>query len=402
MLKRGSVINGTYRIVDVLAHGGMSNVFLAESVHAGVRWVIKEVRRGTSFSGDFLTESLRKEINTLKHLEHPSLVRVVDALTHEGSLLMVMEYVKGRTLQQALEEEGAFSEPRAARIAEQIRDALGYLHSRGRRIIYRDLKPSNIILRPDGRAVLIDFGTVLRKGERNLVTVGTPGFAAPEQFAEGARLSEETDIYAAGRTLIAMMTGGAPEEERLRGISRPMRRILSRSTSPQAKQRYRHMAEMHYELGHMHESGLVAQMERLAKISVFLMFFVPAVVYAVRFATGTVPRALPAAVFAALALLVFWRARVIEACFGLFGYTARSGVLRALSSARVNGVFRIGRDMIAKDVISWQDVELPLDDPMTDVRIDFDRGKVKFIVMNGFTLERDVMVTLRENYQVRA
>ena len=67
----------------------------------------------------------------------------------------------------------------------------------------------------------------------------------------------------------------------------------------------------------------------------------------------------------------------------------------------MNGVFTIGKDMIAKDVISWQDVEIPLDEPMTDVRMDFNRRKVKFIVMNGFTLERDVMVTLRENYQVR-
>ncbi|MBR0091469.1 MAG: protein kinase, partial [Lachnospiraceae bacterium] len=112
MLKRGTVINRTYRIVDVLAHGGMSNVYLAESVQSGIPWVIKEVRTGTSFSEEFLAQSLRREINTLKHLEHPSLVRVVDALSHEGNLLMVMEYVEGRTLKRVLEEEGALPEAR--------------------------------------------------------------------------------------------------------------------------------------------------------------------------------------------------------------------------------------------------------------------------------------------------
>lgn len=401
MLKRGTVINRTYRIADILAHGGMSNVYLAESVQTGIPWVIKEVRTGSSFSDDYLTESLHREIDTLKHLEHPSLVRVVDALSHEGNLLMVMEYVEGRTLQRVLEEEGTLSEASAVHIAEQICDALGYLHSRGQRIIYRDLKPANIILRPDGRAVLIDFGTVLRRGERNSVAVGTPGFAAPEQFTEGARIAEETDIYAMGQTLIAMMTGGTPEECILRGVSRPMRHIISRSTSPRAKHRYRHMAEMHYALGHMQEWGLVPQVVRGARISVFLMFFVPALVYTMRLITEGRPHALPAAIFWGFSVLVFWRANIPAAVLGLFGHTARSAVLRRLSSARVNGVFMIGKDMIAKDVISWQDVEIPLDEPMTDVRIDFNRRKVKFIVMNGFTLERDVMVTLRENYQVR-
>ncbi|MBR0091153.1 MAG: serine/threonine protein kinase [Lachnospiraceae bacterium] len=400
MLTRGTVIGGSYRIVDVLAHGGMSRVYLAESVRTGIPWVIKEVRDETSFSQAFLRESLLKEIHTLKDLEHPSLVRVVDALVHESRLLMVMEYVQGRTLQQVLRDEGMLSEQRTVRIAEQICDALGYLHSRGKRIIYRDLKPSNIMIRPDGRAVLIDFGTVHLAGEKKKIAIGTPGFAAPEQVTGKGRIDEATDVYALGRTLCAMLTGGKPEGMPGRRISRQMRGILKRCTSYNAKKRYRHVAEVHYALTHLQETGLEAQMIRVSRLLVFLMFFIPAVVFVLRFLTGGRSYALSASVLSLLSLLVFWRAGVKEAFCGLFGWNVRAGVERRLRSQEVNGVFMIGRDMITKDVVSWQDVELPLDDPMTDVRIDFDRGKVKFIVMNGFTLERDIMVTLRENYRV--
>ena len=399
MLKRGTLIGNRYRIIRHLARGGMSEIYLARSVHSLAQWVVKEIRTDTGLDDALLQDCLRAEIATLKELEHPSLVRVVDVIRTESALCMVMEYVPGKTLEQHIRESGPLDEEEAVGICLQICDALGYLHSRDRRIIYRDLKPSNIILRPDKRAVLIDFGAAYNAGTKTYYAMGTRGFAAPEQYHADRRPQAASDVYAMGRTLRAMLTGSPTGGGRLRGISHDLRRVIRRCTHAKPQRRYTQVAELYYELKHLHGTGLKVRCVALSKFLVFLMFFVPAAAGILLHLTGHAQPRYALLLCAVPSALTWYFARIPDALAVLTGLSSRRAIARNVRSARLNGVFRIGKNMIAKEAVSWQDVEVPLDEAMTDVRIDFDSRKVKFIVMEGFCLERDEVVTVRENYR---
>lgn len=402
MLRPGEVIDHRYVIEKRLARGGMSNVYLAHSLPEHVRWVIKEVPEDHHLFSH-ASSSLEREIRILKGLDHPGLVRIVDALMYGGSLLMVTEYVEGVTVSALLKREGALDETFVTQCALQICDVIGYLHSRTEALLYCDLKPANLIVRRDGRIVLIDFGTVTpgecAAGARTQ-RMGTRGFAAPEQYEERMPLSEATDVYALGCTLRAMLSGGNPKARRLKGVSRAMKHILMRCTRARACCRYRRIAEAEYDLRHKESLGVRGRMQDAAALILFLMFALSGGMVALQTITGADARAKTAVVCLALAAAVFIVLRVPDALLRLLGLKALFEVRRVMASARVNGVFHIGKHMPTKQAISWQDVEIPLDEPMTDVRIDCAGGKVNYIVMNGFVLEKDVFVSLRENYTV--
>ncbi|MBR0164190.1 MAG: serine/threonine protein kinase [Lachnospiraceae bacterium] len=405
MLRAGEIIGDTYVIEKKLATGSMSRVYLAYDLSGTTRWVIKEAEIAGD-DADVAFTALCTEIEALKTLEHPGLVRIVDALREGNRLLMVTEYVEGMTLERILRTKGPMEEETAARIGVQIADVIGYLHSRSDMLVYRDLKPSNIILRPDGRAVLIDFGclhTASGGMRQSYVPFGTKGYAAPEQYGmRAALIGEETDIYALGKTLCALLSGGATSVRRLRGISRRMRHIITKCTMPEKERRYRHIAEVYYDLRNQREKTLESRMEDIARILFFLMFAVSGLLSLWRMVTGAEYALFQAAGLLLLSAAVFFFLHIPDAILRLTGLKSRLEVGRRMQSARRNGVFNIGKDMGTKEAVSWQDVEIPLDEPMTDVRIDLDRAKVHFVVMEGFVLERDVMVSCRENYSVVA
>ncbi|MGH8311352.1 MAG: serine/threonine-protein kinase, partial [Steroidobacteraceae bacterium] len=157
---------------------------------------------------------LAREARTVAHLEHPNLVALhaVKRLT-DDSLALVMQLVPGKTLKQALRDEGAFSPDRVERVLRDIARALAYAHARG--IVHRDVKPENIFLdAATGRALLSDFGVAISRDADTSLTatgtaIGTPTYMSPEQI-DGARVDGRSDLYSLGLVAWEMLTGRRP------------------------------------------------------------------------------------------------------------------------------------------------------------------------------------------------
>lgn len=213
MLEIGSVVDGKYKILNVIGKGGMSVVYLAMNERINKQWAIKEVMKN-----DYRDFSLdKKEIEMMKKLKHSHLPSIVDVIESESSLLIVMDYIEGQSLDDVFAEQGAQSEETVLEWAEQLCDVLNYLHTQDPPIIYRDMKPGNVMLKPDGNLMLIDFGAAREYKPQNLkdtISLGTRGYAAPEQYREDGQSDTRTDIYCLGVMLFQLFTGENPQELR--------------------------------------------------------------------------------------------------------------------------------------------------------------------------------------------
>lgn len=153
MLEIGSLVDGKYKILNVVGKGGMSVVYLAMNERANKQWAIKEVRKDGVQDFEVVKQNLIVETDILKNLNHPNLPSIIDVIDREDSFLIVMDYIEGKALSDVLKEYGAQPQEYVIEWAKQLCDVLGYLHSRVPPIIYRDMKPSNVMLKPEiGRA----------------------------------------------------------------------------------------------------------------------------------------------------------------------------------------------------------------------------------------------------------
>ena len=219
--KIGSLVDGRFRVIDKLGEGGMSVVWLARDERLEKLWAIKEVKLN---SNDGLYRAniaaTRQEANIMKRLDHPALPRIVDVVDDGESLLVVMDYVPGKDLLKILKEKGpgfAFEEKQVVDWGIQLCDALGYLHAQNPPIIYRDMKPGNVVLQDDGTVKIIDFGIAreYKEGQTlDTTPLGTRGYAPPEAFVAGQKTQTDprSDIYTLGVTLFHLVTGHSPME----------------------------------------------------------------------------------------------------------------------------------------------------------------------------------------------
>jgi serine/threonine protein kinase len=198
------------------------------AVPGGARLVaIKRFRVGAAKAWKDV-ELAEREARTLASLEHPHLPRYFEHFEEEGALYLVMEKIEGESLAtlQKRGGKGAMSVADVTRMLEDIGGALRYLHGRAPPVVHRDIKPGNILRRPDGSFALVDFGAVrdrLRPAGGSTV-VGTFGFMAPEQFQ--GRASAASDVYGLGATAITMLTGTEPEELPHAGLGIDVARAL--------------------------------------------------------------------------------------------------------------------------------------------------------------------------------
>lgn len=281
MLKIGSVIDGKYKILNEIGHGGMSNVYLAINEKANKPWAVKEVRKSLNRDFSLLRQSLIMETDLLKKLKHPNLPSIVDVIDSDENFLIVMDYIEGNTLERLLAEEGAQPLERVADWALQLCDVLDYLHTRTAPVIYRDMKPSNIMLQSDGSVVLIDFGTAREFKERNVadtVCLGTNGYAAPEQFGGMGQTDARTDIYCLGTTLYHLVTGHNPSEPPYEiypitkwnpRLSTGMERIIQKCTQKNPEDRYQTVRELRYDLEHYKDLEIQAQRRYRGRLGLF-------------------------------------------------------------------------------------------------------------------------------------
>jgi serine/threonine protein kinase len=219
-LKQGAMLRHRYRIEETLGQGGMGAVYRAEDINLGVEVAVKE----NLFSTQDYARQFRREATILASLRHPNLPRVTDhfVIEDEGQYL-VMDFIGGEDLRQRLEREGPQSEEQVLAWFLEICDALAYLHSRTPPIVHRDIKPGNIKINPDGKALLVDFGLAKVVDEGGETTTGakamTPGFSPPEQYGSG-RTDTRTDIYSLAATLYTALTAAIPEDSLERAMGR--------------------------------------------------------------------------------------------------------------------------------------------------------------------------------------
>lgn len=203
-----------YKFCQPLGQGGMGMVYLAEDKANGdSRCVIKQLISKPS-DKDEQAEAIRlfqREAEILRHLNHPGVVRVFDDhATADGKYFLVMDYIPGRNLDAIINAYGPFNSEATVEIAIQCCEVLEYLHELPEPIIYRDLKPSNLMLTPDGKVVFIDFG-IARSfvPKENATRVVTTGYSPPEQYFGKPEL--KSDLYALGATLGNLLTGKKPK-----------------------------------------------------------------------------------------------------------------------------------------------------------------------------------------------
>lgn len=268
MLKVGDLIDGKYKILNEIGRGGMSTVYLAINEKANKPWAVKEVRKNGISNRELVKQSLMVEINLLKKLKHKGLPSIVDIIDQQDNYLIVMDYIEGITLENIMQEEGVQPQEKVVDWAIQLCDVLQYLHTRKPAIIYRDMKPSNIMLRSDGSVVLIDFGTAREFKERHVedtTCLGTQGYAAPEQFGGMGQTDERTDIYSLGATMYRLVTGHNPSEPPYEmypithwnpGLSTGLEGIIAKCTSKDPKSRYQSVQEVRYALEHYRDLDL--------------------------------------------------------------------------------------------------------------------------------------------------
>ena len=264
MLKTGELIEDRYRVLDQIGKGGYSNVYLVRNDKANKQWAIKEVRStSTDEQGRAVRENLIAETEILKQLKHPHLPSIVDIISRQDDYLIVMDYIEGRTLRDLLREKRSpMPQHLVVDWALQVCDVFQYLHSQTPPIIYRDTKPSNLMLKPDGNIVLIDFGTARMYQENkseDTTCLGTHAYAAPEQFGHGRQTDARTDIYNLGATMYHLLTMHTPSgpvcnPELMKkwnpDLSSGLIHIIQKCMAPEPEDRYQTDAELVFDLSH--------------------------------------------------------------------------------------------------------------------------------------------------------
>ena len=265
MLEIGSIIDGKYKILNKIGQGGMSVVYLAMNERANKQWAIKEVRKDGVKDYDVVRQGLIAETDILKRLNHPHLPSIIDVIDRDDTFLIVMDYIEGKSLDHWLKKDGAQPQEKVVEWAKQLCDVLEYLHSRKPPIIYRDLKPANVMLKPDGQIMIIDFGTAREFKETSIEDtscLGTQGYAAPEQYGGHGQTDARTDIYTLGATMYHLLTGHNPslppyEMYPIRrwnpALSSGLEKIVLKCTQRNPNDRYQNCAELMYALEHYGE-----------------------------------------------------------------------------------------------------------------------------------------------------
>jgi hypothetical protein len=275
MITSGSVIQERYRVVRLLGSGGFGAVYLAEDIRLGRQVALKEMREDRLGDDErqVAIELFEREALMLAQLDHAGLTRIWDYFRESGRACLVMEYVPGLALRDLLRRHlGPLPESFVVACGQQLCDVLAYLHARRPPVIFRDLKPANVMVVGDGgwrvedgsytpqlpipipdllssnpQIKLIDFGIArLFKPEQpgDTLVIGTPGYAPPEQYGQG-QTDARSDVYALGATLHHLLSGQVPVgmplpplEAIVPGITRGLADVVSRATALDPAGRY--------------------------------------------------------------------------------------------------------------------------------------------------------------------
>ncbi len=250
-----SILQNRYRIDSVLGQGGMGTVYLAKDSRLDDRLCVVKELRDDFYRDEDKQRALSffdREVRMLARLKHSNIVQVSDYFSEQGKYFLVMEYVEGENLHSIMQKrEGEpFDENQVVSWAIQICDVLTYLHGQDPPVIYRDLKPSNIMINTDEQLKLVDFGIARKvETEDENTRVVSAGYSPPEQYWGAANI--QSDIYALGATMFFLLAGIDPEplksnspRESNAEVSEYMDAIVRKCMSQEAAQRYNSAAEL--------------------------------------------------------------------------------------------------------------------------------------------------------------
>lgn len=285
------ILCNKYEILRPIAEGGMGIVYLVKDLHLNKLAAVKVSKNQGRCGG---RDAALGEMEVLKRLSHPALPSIIDFFEEGGNICLVMEYIEGITLEQYLRKFTKAQVHQAVRWAVELTEVLGYLHGQNPPVIYRDLKPANIMIRPDGRICLVDFGAAFVTScgqERGQLMMGTAGYSAPEQWQSG-NAGKTSDIYGLGAVLHEMLTGSCPQKlfaerrpvrEYDRSIPRELEKTVSMCTRKRPCERYQSMEQLRKALlgyrrrGRSRESlfGIRQGIARLLLAAAIIRLFLP-------------------------------------------------------------------------------------------------------------------------------
>lgn len=248
-----TVVGRRYYVLEQLGKGGTSKVYKVKDVETDKIYALKQYITSDPANQEQLLEGIQNELNVLKHVSHPALPKIYDIIKEDKYFFLVMEYVEGIDLKEYIKINGTLKKKQILSMMEQVCSGLYYLHSLDKPIIYRDLKPSNIILRKDETIKLIDFGIAKRYNKEidaDILAYGSKGFAAPEQFGDKQgrgifNTDIRSDIYGIGTTMYYLRTGKCYERNasnwKVRG---KFKQIIEKCTKANPDQRYQNCIQV--------------------------------------------------------------------------------------------------------------------------------------------------------------
>jgi hypothetical protein len=257
----GSLLAGRYRLIDEIGQGGFGLLYKAQDTAPHNRLVaIKQINMGALSAQEKIeaTDSYNREVMYLSKLQHKNLPRFYDHFTDPDHWYVVMAYIEGETLEDILKKTpgGRLPLQQVLSIGIALCDVLQYLHQQNPPIIFRDIKPGNIMMTRRGHLYLIDFGIARSyrpEKAKDTGALGSPGYAAPEQYGR-AQTTAQTDLYGLGATLQTLLTGMEPLEVALDGmpadlyLPRRLRNLLARMMERDAGKRPKNAAEVKSDL----------------------------------------------------------------------------------------------------------------------------------------------------------
>ena len=266
-LTHGTVLSMRYEIIDTIGQGGCGRVYRGKDRKLiGKIWAIKEIYTSADeFNTEFThaKEAFNREVTMLSALKHPLIPQIIDYFYNMSNYYIVMDYIEGKTLDETYKSMGKlWNNEEIITLALEICEVLEYLHCHS--VIFRDLKPQNIIINEQGKPVLIDFGIArhFKPGQtKDTINIGTVGYAAPEQYGKkGGGSDRRTDIYALGVIMNYLATGEDPLEKEepfkfstVRGvninISKDLEKIINKCLQFNKDDRFPNVKELEKALG---------------------------------------------------------------------------------------------------------------------------------------------------------
>lgn len=253
MLEVGHILDDKYEVIKVIGSGGMGTVYLCKNIRLDNFWAIKETERCDNVSIDILSEC-----TILKNLNHPGIPRIVDIFYEKNFVYLVEDYIEGKTLFEYIKDKQEIELENMKNIILEISEIIEYLHGLNPPIIYRDLKPSNIIINPSGKVFLVDFGIskfYKVDSDSDTICMGSSGYAAPEQHGL-AQSCKQTDIYGMGMVMYFMITGKVPfsgaeplfDENYNKNMNNDVIKMIKKCVQPEIKDRYSSIYELKKEI----------------------------------------------------------------------------------------------------------------------------------------------------------